>query len=733
MTRASKNTIFRQMGYQDLFSQLFRAPKPLDSFIRLQGVASRSKPQKTDLDEALRQLSEAIVRNRKGKALSVARALLLLLGPDKSIKRIQREGIFRASRHAFYSPVVHVLINDWTENAVIYGFNKTDINYLHSAGALWTLAPALKNIRRSLVERLTSKRARAIKTLLANVDSAFAFGMQGNRELPTDSPQAYSSENMAEAFSYLLRLFHQEIGIYESHFRMVDDSSVFDTFYHDLLLDAAKVCEYLEAEVLIDAFPYSARTSDSSVTVSANNPTLEKSIRLGYIQSDMQKMIRLRGLIEHEAANNKEILSVTSFAKTFYEKVGNAVVTFVPEPVPRYTMMLPLMDELHRMFAGNGLFVEDLSSIEMLGTEDYITPLEVIDSPVVGNINVIDILKVQRFFYFMQFGLQVTIDRHLPVVDRPRIYLNSCLPVFKREKIIETLQQLIGAEKAEEMLRLLTCDLSSEYVDLQYTPVIAAGEWCILSLAVLSASNLVRNILCHAAERLTMRNKDDDDPMQNALKDALRGAGFLVDEEVDTGTKNNKLEVDVLAYRDGHLFLFECKNSFHPCNVYEMRTSYDHIVHAADQLTKRKAWLLNHSNQQRVFDRLAWKASPTDHVHTCIAIGNRVFNGYGSEGHPVRQVHELLNVLLRGYIVIDDVPRRLWKSETLSVVDLCSYLDGATTVADFMESMRTLDRTLSFGDAKLTFSSYVLDADRLTSLSKAKYPPVETGGESTES
>ena len=720
------------MGFQDLLSQLFRAPQPLDSFAKLKDVAGRSKPQKADLDEALSELYEAINRNRKGKALSVARALLLLLGPDRSIKRIQREGIFRASRHAFSNSVVQVLITDWTKNAVIYGFNKADIDYLRSVGALWTLAPALNKVRRSLVERLKSKRAKAIKTLLANVDAAFAFGMPGNRELPTDSPQAYSSESMAEAFSYLLRLFHQEIGINSSQFRMVDDSSIFDTFYQDLLLDAARLCEYLEAEVLIDAFPYSARASDSSVTVSADNPTLEKSIRLGYVQSDMQKMIRLRGLIDHEAGNNKEILSVTSFAKMFYEKLGDVVASFVPEPVPRYTMMLPLMDELHRMFAGNGLFVEDLSSIEMLGTEDYVDPSKIIDSTVVGNITVIDILKVQRFFYFMQFGLKAAIDRHFPVVDRPRIYLNSCLPVFERKKLIEMLQQLIGGEKAEEMLLLLTCDLSSEYVDLQYTPIIVAGEWCILSLAVLSASNLVRNILCHSAERLTMRNKEDGDPMQIALKDALHRAGFLVDDEVDTGTKNNKLEVDVLAYRDGHLFLFECKNSFHPCNVYEMRTSYDHVVHAADQLTKRKAWLLNHANQRRVFDKLAWKVSATDHVHTCIAIGNRVFNGYDCEGHPVRQVHELLNVLLRGYIVIEDVTRRLWKNETLSVADVCSYLDGETTVSDFMESMRTLDRTLSFGDADLTFSSYVLDAHKLTGLSESKYPPVESGGESTD-
>ncbi len=229
-----------------------------------------------------------------------------------------------------------------------------------------------------------------------------------------------------------------------------------------------------------------------------------------------------------------------------------------------------------------------------------------------------------------------------------------------------------------------------------------------------------------------MRNREDGDPMQIALRDALHQAGFLVEEEVDTGTKNNKLEVDILAYRDGHLFLFECKNSFHPCNVYEMRTSYDHVTHAADQLTKRKAWLLDHANQRRVFDKLAWKVDATDSVHTCIAIGNRVFNGYDCEGHPVRQLHELLNVLRRGYIVIGDVTRRLWQSGNFSVTDLCEHIDGKTTVADFMESMRTLNRTLAFGDMELTFSSYVLDAQKLADLSEAKYPAVKSSSETID-
>lgn len=714
------------MNFLDTFSQLFRSPRPLDVFVQFNQPIGRPKPSHADVDQALNALSEAILCNKKGKALSVARALLLLLGPHKAIKRIQRDGTFRASRHAFNSPVVRALIADWTENAGSYGFNAAGVKYLTSVSALWTLAPALKKVRRSLVERMKVSRPRVIKTLLAVVDIAFAHGMPGDRELPTELPYAYSTEEMAAAFSYLLCLFHAEFGLDARHFQMVDESAVMDTMYQDLLVDAAKVCDYLEAEVLIDAFPYSAVVRHGKVFVIADDPALEKSIRLGYVQTDMQRAIRIRALMEYQADKTSgEILSVASFAKTYYEAVGDVVVEFAPTPVPRYRVMFPQVNELKQIFAGDGLFLEDLSSVEMLGAEDYVSASEIIDSPVVGDITVIDILKVQRFFSFMHFGIHRAVSRHSPLSDRPFLYLNSCLPVFEHRKLVEGLQHLLGKEKAEEIVRLLTCDLSSDFVDLQYTPIVIAGEWCIFSMAVLSSSNLVRNLLCHNAKRLTMRNKGDIDPMQAALKTALYQAGFLVQDQVITGTKNNTLEVDVLAYRDGHLFLFECKNSFHPCNVYEMRTSYDHVTHAADQLAQRRDRLLDAGNQQRVFDRLSWKVDVAGHVHTCIAIGNRVFNGYDCDGHPVRQVHELLNFILRGSIAIDGVTRRVWKNETFSVEDLCMYLAGVTTIADFMESMEPLDRKLSFGGAELTFSSYVLNGETLTSLSEARYSPVE--------
>lgn len=717
------------MNFRDLFSQLHSSPRPIEKFIELSSVDGSCKPTKSDVEEALNQFSAAISRNRQGRALSTARVLLLLLGADKAVKRVQRLGTFRPSRQAFSSSAGQAVIADWIEHSAIYSLSQRSIGYLKSVDALWSLAPELRKLRISLIERLKVKRPRSIKTLLATVDVAFSFGWEGHFSLPTESVYAHTSEGLAEAFSFLLHLFHKEIGLSRKDFGLLDSDASVSGFYQDLLVDAVKICEYLEAEVLVESFPYSAKVSDGKVVVSADEPRLEKSVRLGYVQAELQKEIRLQMLRKSVGNQTSNIQSFTRFAEDFYRGIGDELIEFVSTPAPRYRMTLPAVEPLRQIFSGNGLFIEDLWSLNNLGIEDYVEPEAIVDLPVVGNITVIDILKIQRFFGFVLFGMRMALENS-PISQRSLIWLNSCLPVFEKKALIETMQQLLGVEKAEEMLRLLTCDISSDYVDLQYSPIIETDGLCMLSMAILTSSNLVRNILCHYEQRLTMRGKEEPDPMQQALRDALQRAGFLVEVEVNTGTKNNPLEVDVLAYKDGHLFLFECKNSFHPCNIYEMRTSYEHVEHAADQLTKRRAWLSDPTNQRRVFDRLSWRGVEVCSVHTCIAIGNRVFNGYEYDSHPVRQVHELLNVLLRGFVVIDGVKRRLWQAETFSVSDLCAHIQGATVVGDLMDSMEPTERTLLFYSNELTFSRYFVDMQRLKEISEAKYPKM--GGDSPE-
>jgi hypothetical protein len=145
---------------------------------------------------------------------------------------------------------------------------------------------------------------------------------------------------------------------------------------------------------------------------------------------------------------------------------------------------------------------------------------------------------------------------------------------------------------------------------------------------------------------------------------------LLVKDEFDLGTIVNPREIDLIAYKDGHLFIFECKNSFHPCNVYERRTTYEYIQYAAEQLELRKLWLSDKAKQAAALKELGWNVPATNDIDTCIALGNRVFNGLVLDGHPVRSVHELLNVLLRGTVSLMEEQFRLWEGDQFVIADL---------------------------------------------------------------
>lgn len=714
------------MEYKNLFSLIHRSQEAASLVTQLRSAGQKFEFSKADLAEAWTSLEVALKRNQKGRSLSLVRVILLLSGADKVIARIRREGKFRPSKYNFFAPAVQYVVEDLIENAAGYQVSDQDLGYLTSVRSLLVLASALKNLRMSLVSRMRKSRDHAVKTLLANIDIIFTNGVSGDWLADTDSVYAYSSESMAEAFSYLLRLFDAEIGLKPEYLNFVDESCVYSPFYRDLLVDAAKICEYLEAEVLIDAFPYRAQILErGDVSVSAEDPLLEKSIRVGYVQAEMQKQLRIATFANELANENGAIQSVTRLAEHCFTSLGERIVTYVKQPRPRYVAMWPMDSRLFEPFSANRLFLEDMASLEMLGTEDYVDPSTIVNSPVVGSITVIDILKVQRFFHFLSFGIYLAAENHSPTYQRPSIRLSSCLPVFERRNMLTYLSGIVGEDKAAEILNVLTCDLSADYVDLQYTPFVRVGNWYVISIAVLISSNLVRNVLCHHSQRLTMRGEESMDPMQAALRDALANAGFQVEAEVELGPKGNTLETDIVAYRDGNLFLFECKNSFHPCNVYEMRTSYDHVIYAAHQLTKRVAWLEDRSNLVRAFQKIGWDVPETVSVHSCVAIGNRVFNGYECEGHPVRQVHEMLNIISAGTVRINGVLRRVWGGWEFSTNDLLQYLEGTTVTADFMESARPLNRHLKFGSVGLSKSSYMLDTEHLAALGAARYPAVE--------
>lgn len=156
-----------------------------------------------------------------------------------------------------------------------------------------------------------------------------------------------------------------------------------------------------------------------------------------------------------------------------------------------------------------------------------------------------------------------------------------------------------------------------------------------------------------------------------------------------------------------------------------MRNTYNAMVEAAGQLTLRSGWLDGASNQRELSVRLAWPVQAPAKVHSCVALGNRVFNGYTCKGHPVRQVHEMFNVLLRGAIEFSDGHHvRVSAAETFAASDLVAYLKGTTTHADFPAAMLEFDLETPIGDQRLIFPTFGLDLAELKETVPARYPAV---------
>ncbi len=700
--------------YQELFRLLHKSSSPVSLCTQLM-LVPRLKDN-ASIAAALATLKKAIRCNQQGRVLSAARTLLVLAGPAKAIEYMKRDAILRASSFEFDAPAIGQLVADWIEHASVYGLLPTAVSYLTSTTNLYRLVPAVRALYLGLRSRLQAERITILKCLLAEVDASFAD--PDPIDVGHGDGRLATSEELAEAFSYLLGQFHTHVGLTEMQFALTDPAAGYDPRYRTLLGDALKICRYREAEVLLEAFPYQAQATMGGVSIGSIDPALERSIRLGYVQHEMQLNVKQHLL--QNARSEGQTYSLPILADCYFEQLSERVCRLQPHPLPRYVVELPLNGKMAELFSRDAALLEEVVNCSSLALEEYLPLADVPNQVVAGTITVMDLYKVQRLFRFLHHVLKRTIDCHEPFSERAGLYRASCLPILSREGILSVLCLAVGTTKASEVLTLLTANLAAPGLDIQDAPVIAAGKYFMVSPAVLASSNLPRNILSRLHKRLVPAAPDHLDPMQSQLAQALRDAGFLVVMEYHL--KSSELETDVLAYRDGHLFIFECKNAYHPCNVYELRNTYNAMLKAADQLTLRERWLADSSHQRELFAKLNWAVPNFAVVHTCIALGNRVFNGYKCEGHPVRQVHELLNLILHGYIEFEDAHRvTLWRSETIVVADLVDYIQGSTTHADIAAAMVPINVETPIGDQWLRLITYALDFSQLKETVLARY------------
>lgn len=679
-----------------------------------------------DISSALTRVENELRGGHAALALAFLRAAAFT-DPISVIREVRRRGCFRASKYAYRGGPLAYVASALFSDAPALGLDETARTYLSSVSNLLTLSAAALSLYENLVAELRQREQFVLKSLLVVVDRAFrppAWLVQSDAEKLAEHlgrPDTFSREQQAESLSYLTALFEANIGTQESHLSLVDENGIRRGDYLRLLADGYRLIELREAEVLVDAFPYQARAIDGAILLSSTDPAFERSIRLGYVQTMLQEYTR-----SHAGASiASEAWTVQAAAKSFSDVMGTKAVQRRFFPVDRYVMSISLNPALIDILGSERLFKEEVLyrmgiQLDSFGEPNWLDAI----APLPG-LRVIDLIKLQRFFHFASQVLFHSLDGHPDTDDRDGLDMRSRIAVFPIKALEAAISAVAGPAKAGALLEAVTYDPKrSQHFDLQYRPLMKIGNYYLVPMSVIATADIVRNVLQSNNKRLLPA--DGHDPMQRSISSALKSQGFRVAIETSRDFRGAKIEVDVLAYRDGKLFALECKNSFHPCSPHELRTSFDHALKASGQLARIHTWLSQPGAWPKLAKELGWGPLPTIEIHTCIVTANRMFSGYHLDGQPIRHAHEMLNLLSTGTIGMPGTLLRVWRAEKFSTDDLVDYVRGDSITKDANEAM--IEETLSVNlgrRARLSRSTFGFDFERFREIAIRRYASVE--------
>ena len=592
------------------------------------------------------------------------------------------------------------------------------ISYLQSVSTLLMLAKAAKGKIQRLLAAMRDGKASTIKGMMASADMLFMVGcpgdksrpsseaqFYGDKSRPSSEAQFYTPEQLADALSYLINLYHCEIEPLSNS--LLDESLIYQDAYLNMLIDAAHIRVLNEVEILVDTLDYhvSFDHRENAVCVSAPTPELEKAHTSGYISHYMQK------LISQQRHDSLEAMSLQVAGEKLYEMLCDRFVHFKEKPIPRYVFEIPLVEPLQRILTEDDLFREELLLLEATSRELMTDVPSLLAFEILQGITIFELLKVQRSLNLVRWYQATHLKKLLP--KEFGLVMQSLVPSFTFDMLEELIAFVVGKEKAAQIIDFLTWVPDSGRVfDIQYQPFVKTQHGYLVPMNILSSSHVIRNSLF--LSRLRLYADGVDDPLPGTIGVPLRTRTKFVAENVQFEHGAYKGEIDVIASLDGQLFIFECKNSLIPCNSYEMRTSYDGIQKAASQLEKLTEAFQNQTFREYISTKIQWDITFPAKPVTCIVVGNRMFSGYRLNGHAVRGSYELAQFIKDGLVVGskgDSVS--LWTGDKFTGEELRKYLADDSVHKQIFACMEPYVEKYQFDDKWLHLHSYCLNAYEL--------------------
>lgn len=636
------------------------------------------------------------------------------------LSEVRKQGIFRASKTNFNPKLIKELLSEIYASETL---SNEEQNYIRSINGLLLAAADIHDLKKKIITAAISRRY-FLKTVLAIAESKFSDLLT---HFDDRSEQPYidilfhnNKESILTAASYLVQVYRES----NPHLKLPDinnlDETIDHKFYLELFEAAFAITNYLEAEIKIDFYDYVASVNTTKKCISIDNAEFETAKSYGYVKTDLRIMSQIRTNEKFSTSKSYHQLLEEIWEKDTHEE-ESILYAIKHEPVERIILPLPLKEygDKVNIFSHNYPFKEEQMQILTLANENYNSNF--LETKIYNNFTIFDLFKIQRLFCFVGFIYKKAYEKlkNTGHPDPEKIRKRSILPVFDKETLLAFLHNTTGKPLSD--CEVLLTKLANgepkkeEVIDLQYNPIFSIDNRYLVMPTVLAYSSLWRSLA--VSENVHFSVLGEHDHMVESVAKSLLNQGFKVQQDFDFGED----EIDIAAVLGEHLFLFECKNPYHPVNDFELRNTYAHLTKGFSQLEKLK----NRFQTPQVLDQflrnLKIEPRSVKHIHYGVINANRVLSGFTKDGIRVFHANELINFLTSGKIISAGHEYSCWKTDSFELSDFISYINGEILVDDMVSHKTPMPYWFSFRNYKILFRTFQYDLEKTNTLQKNKY------------
>lgn len=648
----------------------------------------------------------------------------LVYDREKTLATIKRKGILRYSKYLesknFPEPLSKAILSLSPELFL----NESERQYFESILNLSPIYEIMKSLRGAIITEIKdfSKRPKIIgispsivKSLLAALDLLFITGYYPTERETPNSLKFYIKEDIAEAVSYIIYLKQKVFGLNDSDSYVVDEEYIVSNELEAILLPACHLKALQEYEIMVDHYSYTCIKDKNSIKIIPPYPDFEKSIRIGYIRSELQK--------EYDFQELKHIASFEEVCDRFLRIPEIDVFKHVEDNnYPRYRIEVPepIFEKISEFFfKPKEVFREEARYLSIIFKEQFLDYDKLNAIKISENLSLLEFFILKRLFAFFYYIFSKNVSDKLQT--ETKTILRSLIPTFTKEKIAKFYSGIVSEQAFNEFLEIVTWKPSSNSVfDIQYQPFIKLNHAYMIPICTFVHSNSIRNVFAseYKLGNPNIMDNGEYDPISEELAKAFKQREFKIFTRTPHSYKQGG-EIDFLAFKDDFLFIAECKKFLHPTNIYEQRTIYDGLVKASSQLDLIIEAMQDNKASKRLSALIGEDIRRFKTIKTSIVTNTRLFWGLILKGHPIRNVYELFNFLVSGNFRTKDGYYWLWENDYFTLTDLERYLgDEFPKFKGLYNAMLPKEMKYEFGKYSIIFETFVMNIEKANNITK---------------